>query len=54
MNEREQTTLRLPRELKKALEERAEMAGVSFNGLVVILLNRYRSDRERSQTVRHA
>lgn len=38
MTEREQTTIRLPRELKRELEEEAQKRGDSFNGYVVYLL----------------
>ena len=51
MTEREQTTIRLPRELKRELEERAREKGISFNELVMIQLNRYRLRRENVQTV---
>ncbi len=33
--EREQTTIRLPVELKEQLQQEADRLGVSFNGLVV-------------------
>ncbi|MEG0693484.1 MAG: ribbon-helix-helix protein, CopG family [Oscillospiraceae bacterium] len=37
--EKEQTTIRLPAELKAALEEEAARRGDSFNGLLMILIN---------------
>lgn len=36
--EREQTTIRLPAELKKQLQEEADRKGYSFNTAVIILL----------------
>ena len=33
--EREQTTIRLPAELKERLQQEADKLGVSFNGLVI-------------------
>ena len=38
--EREQTTIRLPAELKAALEKEAAERGISFNALVIIYLRR--------------
>lgn len=35
---REQTTIRLPAELKEKLQQEADKIGVSFNGLVVSCL----------------
>lgn len=32
---KEQTTIRLPAELKKQLQQEADKLGVSFNGLVI-------------------
>lgn len=37
--EREQTTIRLPAELKERLQREADRRGDSFNGLVVMMLN---------------
>ena len=39
MTEREATTIRLPNELKDKLVKQAESLGISFNALVIILLN---------------
>ena len=39
MTEREQTTIRLPRELKRELEERAREKGISLNSEIIILLH---------------
>lgn len=36
--EREQTTIRLPAELKEKLQQEAERLGISFNGYVISLL----------------
>lgn len=36
---REQTTLRLPAELKAELQREAEQMGISFNELVLMILN---------------
>ena len=33
--DREQTTIRLPAELKQQLQQQADKMGVSFNGLVI-------------------
>ncbi len=38
--EKEQTTIRLPNELKEQLHRQANSMGISFNALVIILLNR--------------
>lgn len=38
--EREQTTIRLPAELKEQLQREADRRGISFNALVVILLQK--------------
>lgn len=35
MKEREQTTIRLPAELKELLQKQADDIGISFNGLVI-------------------
>ena len=37
--EREQTTIRIPAELKKKLEMEAERRGLSLNALILSLLN---------------
>lgn len=37
--DREQTTIRLPAELKEELQQKADMLGVSFNEMVIKLLN---------------
>ena len=37
--EREQTTIRLPAELKERLQREADKIGVSFNEIVIKLLN---------------
>lgn len=37
---REQTTIRLPRELKEKLQGEADKRGISFNSLVIIYLER--------------
>ena len=38
MKEREQTTIRLPAELKELLQKQADMRGDSFNGTVIRLI----------------
>lgn len=38
--EREQTTIRLPTGLKEQLQQEADRRGISFNALVVILLQK--------------
>lgn len=40
MPEREQTTIRLPVELKERLQQQAAERGFSFNALVIILLRK--------------
>lgn len=40
MKEREQTTIRLPVELKEQLQQEADKRGFSFNTLVIILLRK--------------
>ena len=40
MASKEQTTIRLPAELKQRLQQTADRRGDSFNGLVVMLLNK--------------
>ena len=37
--EREQTTIRLPSELKEQLQKEADKLGVSFNEMVMIIIN---------------
>lgn len=36
--EREQTTIRLPAELKEALQREAQEKGISFNGYLIALI----------------
>ncbi len=38
--EREQTTIRLPAGLKEQLQREADRRGISFNALVIILLQK--------------
>lgn len=38
--EREQTTVRLPSELKRQIQREADERGESFNGMIVIMLNK--------------
>ena len=40
MSEREQTTIRLPAELKEKLQREADRKGFSFNSIVIILLEK--------------
>lgn len=37
--EREQTTLRLPAELKEQLQKEASVKGISLNGYILFLIN---------------
>ncbi len=39
--EREQTTIRLPAELKEKLQQEADETGIAFNQLVLIILNEW-------------
>lgn len=38
---REQTTIRLPANLKKQLQQKAAKKGLTFNQLVLIIINEY-------------
>lgn len=40
--EREQTTIRLPVELKELLQQEAERLGISFNAYILILIEKGR------------
>jgi predicted HicB family RNase H-like nuclease len=40
MKEREQTTIRLPADLKKKLQQEADEKGISFNSYVLILIDK--------------
>lgn len=37
---REQTTIRLPAELKSKLQQEADRRGISFNALILILIDK--------------
>jgi len=39
--EREQTTIRLPAELKEKLQQEADRKGISFNAMVVSIFDDY-------------
>ena len=39
--EREQTTIRLPVELKRQLQQEADKRGFSFNGFVLLAIDKY-------------
>ena len=41
-NEREQTTIRLPAELKEQLQREADMRGISFNAYLLLLIDKAR------------
>ena len=41
---REQTTIRLPAELKEALQREAERKGFSFNAYLLLLIDKGRRD----------
>lgn len=45
--EREQTTIRLPAELKEVLQQEADRMGMSFNALLIMILI---EERNRHQT----
>ena len=45
--EREQTTIRLPTELKDKLQQEAERRGQSYNSMIIMILN---EARNRHQT----
>lgn len=54
--EREQTTIRLPAELKEELQREAERLGISFNAYLMILIDKGRraeqeQHRYRTRTV---
>lgn len=36
--EKKQTTIRLPSELKRELEQKAEKMGISFNAIIIMFL----------------
>ena len=38
--EREQTTIRLPVELKKKLQQEADKRGISFNAIMILFLQK--------------
>lgn len=38
--EREQTTIRLPVELKEKLQQEADKRGESLNGLIILMINK--------------
>lgn len=44
--EREQTTIRLPAELKEQLQREADNLGISFNELVMMIINDYLSHQK--------
>ncbi len=39
--DREQTTIRLPKELKEEIQRQADEMGVSFNEYILIAINNY-------------
>lgn len=39
--EREQTTIRLPKELKNEIQRKADEMGISFNEFVLLSINEY-------------
>lgn len=41
MKNREQTTIRLPAELKESVQQEAERLGISFNELVMLAINKF-------------
>lgn len=44
--EREQTTIRLPAELKERLQQEADSRGLGFNQLVMIAIKEYLTHRK--------
>lgn len=45
--EREQTTIRLPAELKEQLQQEAALKGISFNAYVLLLIDKgHRSEQK--------
>ena len=45
--EREQTTIRLPAELMEKLKQEAEKLGMSFNALLLMILNEAQSQHQK-------
>lgn len=45
--EREQTTIRLPIGMKEELQQEADKRGISFNALVLMLLNVERTHHQK-------
>ena len=45
--EREQTTIRLPSELKEKLQQQADEMGESLNGLLLIICNEFISNHQK-------
>ncbi len=48
MTKQEQTTIRLPAELKKQLRREADERGISFNAYVLILIDKGRQFSQKS------
>lgn len=44
--EREQTTIRLPAELKEQIQQQADKLGISFNEFVMMAINNYLNRHE--------
>lgn len=44
--EREQTTIRLPADLKRELQQEADRTGISFNSYILILIDRGRQRKQ--------
>lgn len=40
------TTVRLPKELDEFYKSEAEKLGISFNALLIVVLNQYKKDQE--------
>ena len=47
--EREQTTIRLPTELKDKLQQEAERRGQSYNSMIIMILNEARNRHQTKQ-----
>ena len=46
-NDREQTTIRLPTELKEKLQREADQKGISFNALILMILSEEQSHHSK-------
>ncbi len=51
IREREQTTVRLPVDLKEEIQRQADEMGISFNAYVLNALNAVQNNQEKSRRV---